>query len=299
MISASKILSQILIFSILFSFCITIVVHYGTQDKEFAISDLQTNSQNVSSKISWNPFGDFLIFWKQLIWEGGGKTNSGEGVYSYLSKRFFPTIVLASFTILWSFFLSMFLSLELTSRNLLFWDAIFRNISNSILSIPIFIVAVLLLILFFYEWSLLPPGGYEPGRIEYLILPSIALGTRSFSRFYLFMSDKAQRFWRNEFFENMRFLLFPRSVLVYKNLFLYLVPSSLLLALLEFSSLLGGAMIVEEIFFFPGMGRSLFQSIKLMDANLLGVLLLYSGILFYSSLLISRFLESLFWEKGQ
>ena len=55
----------------------------------------------------------------------------------------------------------------------------------------------------------------------------------------------------------------------------------LVIVILDLGSLLSGAIVVEEIFFFPGIGRSLYYSIKSMDRELLSVLLVYSGVMVY------------------
>ena len=69
------------------------------------------------------------------------------------------------------------------------------------------------------------------------------------------------------------------------------MPLIIILIILDLSSLLSGAMIVEEIFFFPGIGKSTFTAIKNMDENLLRALLIYSGIIFYCMTRFARFLQ--------
>ncbi|MBI3396731.1 MAG: ABC transporter permease, partial [Spirochaetia bacterium] len=59
-----------------------------------------------------------------------------------------------------------------------------------------------------------------------------------------------------------------------------LVPLSGVL-LSDFSSFLAGAVVVEEIFAFPGIGRVIFQSIQRMDLRLLGFLIFYVGLLIH------------------
>lgn len=61
---------------------------------------------------------------------------------------------------------------------------------------------------------------------------------------------------------------------------------------MDFSSLLSGAMVVEEIFFYPGIGKSTYTAIKNMDENLLIALLLYSGTIFYLLNRVARYFQS-------
>lgn len=62
----------------------------------------------------------------------------------------------------------------------------FLFLSNWILSTPIFVVAIVLLLIFFVQLEWLPPGGYEPWNTMYVILPGVALGSRVWARIYQF-----------------------------------------------------------------------------------------------------------------
>nr|WP_275067127.1 ABC transporter permease [Leptospira bandrabouensis] len=223
----------------------------------------------------------YLQFWKSLIFESGGKTENGEEVYSHIANRFLSTFHLAIFSLLFGSIFAFGLSLCATYfRSRLFYDLVSFS-ANLILSTPIFIVAILLLIVFFYRLEVFPPGGYEPGNTYYVVLPGIALGSRIYARMSLYLLPEIRKEADSKYVQLLQTRSYPWSHIVGKEIFLKVLPVALILLVLDFGSLLSGAMVVEEIFFFPGIGKTLYYSIKSMDTKLLATLLMYSGILFY------------------
>jgi peptide/nickel transport system permease protein len=128
---------------------------------------------------------------------------------------------------------------------------------------------------------LLPPGGYKLGSVSYLILPSLSLGVRVYARLQLYLSSQSRIELDSPLFKLLETRGIPRNLILFKNLFPKLLPTFIVLVILDLGSLLSGAMVVEEIFFFPGIGRSLYYAIKSMDKDLLSVLLIYTGSMIY------------------
>ncbi|MCX7999047.1 MAG: ABC transporter permease subunit [Leptospiraceae bacterium] len=128
---------------------------------------------------------------------------------------------------------------------------------------------------------ILPPGGYEWKNPSYLVLPSLALGSRVFARIYIFTTTEVKKEELSLFVKFLFTRGLSREKIYFKYILLKSFPLLLMFLLLDLSSILSGAMIVEEIFFYPGIGKSMFYAIKSMDTNLLNGLLIYTGITFY------------------
>nr|WP_232369079.1 ABC transporter permease [Leptospira abararensis] len=236
----------------------------------------------------------YLQFWKALVLESGGKTENGETVYSHIGTRFLSTLHLAIFSILFGSVLAFALSLAATYfRSGLFYDIVSFS-SHLILSTPVFIVAILLLLVFFYRLEWFPPGGYESGNTYYVVLPGISLGSRIYARMSLYLLPEIRKEADSKYVQLLQTRSYPWSHIVGKEIFLKVLPIALILLVLDFGSLLSGAMVVEEIFFFPGIGKSLYFSIKSMDTRLLATLLMYSGILFYILNRVGFYLQRFF-----
>ena len=189
-----------------------------------------------------------------------------------------------------SFFGILFFLLVIYFNNTYF-ESFFLFFSKLILSTHIFLFAILLFIIFFLELGLLPPGGYERGDISYLILPGLSLGIRTVARIFIFGTEESKAEINSPLIRILKTRGYSQHIIVFKYIFYKVLPLIIILIILDLSSLLSGAMIVEEIFFFPGIGKSTFTAIKNMDENLLRALLIYSGIIFYCMTRFARFLQ--------
>ena len=247
---------------------------YLYADSGIAEGDLQAMNTDISipEKIAGFAAG--------LVSGDLGQTVQGEDVASHILDRFLPTLHLAVFAISVFSAAGMFLALLAVYKGRAFY-AFFHFVSNLILSTPVFIAAVLLLVVFFMYTGLLPPGGYEPGLLLYVLMPGTALGMRIFARIFLFASAEAGAEEESSYITILRSRGYSEKRIVFYHIFRKILPVMLIYILLDFSSLLSGAIVVEDIFFFPGIGKSMYSAIKNMDENLLRALLFYSGLVFY------------------
>ena len=220
-----------------------------------------------------------------------GKTLTGESVNSHILERLEPTFVVSFFAILVGSFFGILFFLLVIYFNNTYFESFFLFFSKLILSTPIFLFAILLFIIFFLELGLLPPGGYERGDISYLILPGLSLGIRTVARIFIFGTEESKAEINSPLIRILKTRGYSQHIIVFKYIFYKVLPLIIILIILDLSSLLSGAMIVEEIFFFPGIGKSTFTAIKNMDENLLRALLIYSGIIFYCMTRFARFLQ--------
>lgn len=271
---------RFLIFFLFLSLLSLALVRLRVVDKAYQYTDSGLSEETIkelSSKTSFSE--DFFDLYAYLFLIKEGKTESGENVLSHLADRILPTLQISILAILFGIITSILFSMYFLDSPKLLSATDF--ISKFILSTPIFIFSLFLLIFFFYKWEILPPGGYKFGSISYLILPSLSLGVRVYARLQLFLSSQARIELESPLFKLLETRGIPRNTILFKNLFPKLLPTFIVLVILDLGSLLSGAMVVEEIFFFPGIGRSLFYAIKSMDQVLLSILLVYSGSIIY------------------
>jgi len=271
---------RLILFFIVLSMFSVFLVQFRLEDKAYTYADagiqISTLEEIHKERFFWEEYKNFL---SRVFTIHGGHTQSGEPVYRHIFQRLVPTFQLSLFALLSGVFLSIVLTLELIHFPKIL--GVLDVVSKSILSTPVFIFSVLLLLVFFYKLEILPPGGYKPGDISYLILPGASLGMRVYARLQLFLSQSYKNEKDSAYFLLLRSRGLPRRVIVYRHFLVKIFPTLFVLIVLDLGSLLSGAMVVEEIFFYPGIGRSLYYSIKSMDGELLQVLILYSGMLFY------------------
>ncbi|MDR7418439.1 MAG: ABC transporter permease [Armatimonadota bacterium] len=139
------------------------------------------------------------------------------------------------------------------------------------LSVPSFWLAVLLILLFALRLGWLPPTGYiAPGEslaanLRHMILPALSLG--------LILAAASARIVRSSLLEVLgrHYIrtarakgLWERAVVLRHALRNALIPVVTVIGL-QFGTLLGGTVIIEQIFSLPGIGRYALEGINLRD----------------------------------
>jgi peptide/nickel transport system permease protein len=133
------------------------------------------------------------------------------------------------------------------------------------ISFPAFFLGMLLLLVFAVRFPIFPVGGYEEGRIQYLVLPCLTLG--------LITTASIARLTRNCMLETLShdFIRTGRAkglrewpVLLGHALPNALVPVVTIIGA-DFAALLSGAVLTETIFGLPGVGSVLYESVLRRD----------------------------------
>ncbi|AYV55426.1 ABC transporter permease [Leptospira kmetyi] len=279
-------LVALIFFSILFGHLRSLNREYLYADSSFSKEESFLERKTFSSQI--------FSFVKGIVTFQSAKTASGESVWKHISSRVLPTLHLAVFSVGWGSLFAILFALAGSKKEEGIFKRFFLFLSNLILSTPVFVVGVVLLLIFFVQLEWLPPGGYEPWNSFYVILPGIALGSRVWARIYQFALSLAEIELKSPYTKVLRARGYSKNRILWNHILLKILPLLAVLILLDFSSLLSGAMIVEEIFFFPGIGKSMYYAIQTMDSELLSALLFYSGLTFYIFSRVSlRFQENL------
>ena len=139
------------------------------------------------------------------------------------------------------------------------------------LAVPNFWVGILLLLAFSVTLGWLPLQGYAPIRAgvgtwaAHLVLPAVTLGVARAAQLMRFVRGSVLEELGHDYVRTARSKgLGERTVLLGHVLRNALIPV-LTIAGLQFGFLLGGAIIVEQVFGLPGMGRLVLQGIFARD----------------------------------
>ncbi|VAW21625.1 Dipeptide transport system permease protein DppB (TC 3.A.1.5.2) [hydrothermal vent metagenome] len=157
-------------------------------------------------------------------------------------------------------------------------------------SMPTFWSGILLIMLFAVKWEIMPSSGAE-GALA-IILPAITLGALSMAT--------VARITRTSIIEELgkeyvraskaRGLSYPAVIMrhVMRNASIPLIT----IAALELSNLLAGAVIVETVFAWPGLGLLAIQSIEARDFPVVQALVLLGAIVYIAVNLLADILYS-------
>lgn len=145
-------------------------------------------------------------------------------------------------------------------------SAVARVLSSLVLaaqSLPTFWSGILLILVFAVTLGWLPPSA--TGGISHLVLPSVALGLLSMATFARITRTALLDELSRDYVRTAR----ARGVLPGRLLWRHLARNAAIpvitVAALEISNLLAGAVIVETVFAWPGLGQVTVQSILARD----------------------------------
>src|SRR5689334_24554971 len=146
------------------------------------------------------------------------------------------------------------------------------------ISFPVYWVGLLLILLFAVTLRWLPPSGY--GSIEFLILPALALGSRSIAFLARVTRSSMLEVLGSDFVRTARAKgLVERAVVVRHALRNALIPVITVLGL-DFGYYLTGSILTETIFSWPGLGRYVVNAISRRDLPAIQGSVLFLSVVF-------------------
>jgi peptide/nickel transport system permease protein len=150
-------------------------------------------------------------------------------------------------------------------------------------SMPVFwlaLVGQLLLTQDKYGIALFPVAGYENGSIIYMILPSLILGTNLSATIARITRSSMLEVRGKDYITTARAKGLPyRMVLLKHHLRNALIPIITVVAL-DIGALLGGSIVTETIFNWPGLGRAIVPAIQRHDTPVILGILVFGSFLF-------------------
>ncbi|MFZ5825756.1 MAG: ABC transporter permease [Bacillota bacterium] len=225
---------------------------------------------------------------------------NGQAVTERIGDRIGPTLTLSLFSLLLAYMVAIPIGVISATRQYSVIDYISSVVALIGVSIPNFFLGIGLIYFFSLKLKLLPVSGmYKLGGekeffelLRHMILPAIVLGSGTMGQVTRFTRSAMLDVVRQDFIRTARAKGVSQTLVTYKHgLRNALIPVITLLGL-QIPNLLGGAIITEQIFSWPGMGRLTIEAISgrdypvLMGLNLLAAVLVVVGGLF-SDLLYS------------
>ncbi len=157
-------------------------------------------------------------------------------------------------------------------------DLAVRLIALSGQAIPVFWLGLLLILVVSLHWHWLPTGGY--GTPAHLVLPALSLGAYYMSAVTRLVRVSLIETLRQDYVRTARAKgLRERRVVIRHALRNALAPV-LTVQAMQFASLLGGALVTELIFAWPGIGRLAVQALQNRDFPLVQAIVLLAATTF-------------------
>ncbi|MBR0342528.1 MAG: ABC transporter permease [Oscillospiraceae bacterium] len=228
------------------------------------------------------PFFERYItyIWNLLRGDFGKSYKTKLSVSDQILSRFPNTLILASASMFIALVLGIPLGILSAKKQYTLLDNITTVGGLISVSMPNFWLGLLLVILFALKLRWLPSQGMAEGFIpllKSLILPSITLGTGIMASIMRMTRSSVLETMRQDYVSTARSKgISERQVTIRHMLKNALIPI-ITTAGLQFGHLLGGSMLTETVFSWPGVGRYMLDAIKTKDTPaVLGSVILMS-----------------------
>ncbi|GED66848.1 peptide ABC transporter permease [Brevibacillus reuszeri] len=228
----------------------------------------------------------FALYLKDMFTGNLGTSfRTGESVIGMMQEKMGATLLLAFGGMFVALLIAIPVGIISAVRRGSVADFFGRIFSLLGISFPNFWLGIMLIIIFAVKLRWFPASGYQ--GLEYLVLPSVALG--------LILSGILARLVRSSMLEvlNQQYINTARSkgikewiVIIKHGLRNALIPTVTFIGL-QFGTLLGGTVIIEQVFSWPGIGRMLIDAISQRDFPVIqGSVIILSFLMIFVNLLV-------------
>ncbi len=211
----------------------------------------------------------------------GVSLRHGRPVATLIAERLPVTLSLATLSLTLAVLLAMPLGVLAAIRQHSALDYGVLVFAQAGLALPSFWIGILLILLFALSWRWLPSGGYVPwgenplGALRSLAMPVLALGLPVAGVLARLVRASMLEELARDHIRTARAKGLPEAqVIVRHALRNALIPTVTLLGL-QLGFLLGGSIIIEQVFALPGLGRLVLFAINNRDLPLIQGLVLF------------------------
>ncbi len=206
----------------------------------------------------------YLEFVGGLMTGNLGKSfRNDQPVSALISEKVPGTLVLAASSLIFSIVISVPLAIASAVRKGRWLDRLVRLGSLIGLSFPNFWLAIMMILIFGVNLRWLPPSGFEDWRS--VIMPAVTLG--------LILTATNVRLLRAALLEvlSSQYITVARSkgllerVVLYKHALRNAAIPAVTFIGLQFGGLIGGVVIIEQVFAWPGLGSLALNAISQRD----------------------------------
>src|SRR5689334_5092616 len=205
----------------------------------------------------------------------GHSVRTKRPVSTEIAERFWPTFWLTVAAMLWSVTIGMAIGVSSAVWRNQWPDRVGMTLAVSGISFPAFALGMVLMQIFSVQLGWLPTVGADTWR--HYVLPSLTLGAAVAAIMARFTRSSFVDILREDYVRTARAKGLAETIVVVKHgLRNALIPVVTMMGL-QFGFLLGGSIVVEVVFNWPGMGRLLVDAVDMRDYPVIqGLVLLFS-----------------------
>jgi peptide/nickel transport system permease protein len=211
----------------------------------------------------------------------GESYRSKRAVTTVIADRIWPTIQLALATILLQLLIGVPLGIMSAARRGRFLDRASYGLTLIAQSAPTFFVGTFLVYIVAYRFGWFPIAGYgQPGldRLHHLVLPAATLSTVSIAFYARVVRSELIDVLGEDYIRTARAKGLSERAIIGRHALRNAAGPLVTLVGLDLGILLGGAVVTEYIFAWPGLGREMLQGVLDLDLPLIAGVVLVSAL---------------------
>lgn len=184
-------------------------------------------------------------------------------VSTEISNRYANTVKLTLLSLAWSSIAGIFLGVWSGKNRSKWQDYTGMTLAVSGISLPSFWIGFMLIIIFSVKLRWLPTTGAD--SFASLILPAFTLGTSVAAVVARFTRSSLIEVLKEDYIRTARAKGLKEKAVIWGHAFRNSMISVVTVIGLQFGFLLGGSVVTESVFAFPGLGSLLIESVNYRD----------------------------------
>ena len=205
----------------------------------------------------------FRFVGKAVLGDFGRSYTTGREVFGEIFSRFPNTLILAVIGIIISVCIGIPVGIISATRQYSFLDSFSMVLALLGVSMPVFWLGLMLILTFSVKLGLLPSGGFD--GLKSLILPSLTLGVGSAAIITRMTRSSMLEVIRQDYIRTARAKGVAEKVVINKHALKNALIPIITVVGLQFGGLLGGAVLTESVYSWPGVGRLMVDAIRQKD----------------------------------
>ncbi|EKP95780.1 nickel ABC transporter permease [Thermaerobacter subterraneus] len=231
----------------------------------------------------WQQYTDFVV--GAVQGDMGTSFRTGQPVWAMIVERLPATVMLAVSAMAVAILISFPLGVAAALRHGQWVDSFSRLLSLFGLSFPNFWLAIMFMLIFAVRLGWFPPSGFDGWRS--LVLPAVTLGIILSATLVRLVRSSMLEVLGQPYIETARAKGVPEwRVVVAHGLRNALIPTVTFVGL-QFGALLGGTVILEKVFAWPGLGQLALDAVGYRDYPVVqGVVTVLAAVTVLTNLLV-------------
>ncbi|MBI3943941.1 MAG: ABC transporter permease [Chloroflexi bacterium] len=236
------------------------------------------------------------VLWLKELSQGnlGYSFTDGRPVTRRVAERFEPTLRLMGTALLLSLLIGIPAGVLMALKQYSLFDYALTLATFTSLSIPSFFFGLILIYIFALRLNLLPTAGMTTvgaapslwDSLAHMVLPASMLALREAGIFARYTRASVLDVLHSEYVTTARSKGLPEALVIWRHVFRNALLPLITIVGLELPMLLGGSVIVEQVFQWPGMGMLGVQATLERDYPvIMGVVIIAAAMVLLSNLL--------------